>query len=82
MAEAGLQGEEEEEEQGLLCGVRQGRKKKFVVPLEYLDHPIFQVLLEMAEEEKYRPSLPRGFLFIPVSCGHYVEFLILIGNKN
>ncbi|OAY84508.1 auxin-responsive protein SAUR36-like [Ananas comosus] len=25
--------------------------KRFVVPLKYLDHPIFQVLLEMAEEE-------------------------------
>jgi len=25
--------------------------KRFVVPLKYLDHPIFRVLLEMAEEE-------------------------------
>ncbi|THU56187.1 hypothetical protein C4D60_Mb11t14620 [Musa balbisiana] len=25
--------------------------KRFMVPLKYLEHPIFQVLLEMAEEE-------------------------------
>ncbi|KAG0450593.1 hypothetical protein HPP92_026665 [Vanilla planifolia] len=25
--------------------------KRFVVPLRYLDHPIFRVLLELAEEE-------------------------------
>ncbi|KAJ4800140.1 hypothetical protein LUZ62_051386 [Rhynchospora pubera] len=25
--------------------------RRFVVPLKFLDHPIFQVLLEMAEEE-------------------------------
>ncbi|KAK6939269.1 Small auxin-up RNA [Dillenia turbinata] len=25
--------------------------KRFVVPIEYLNHPVFRVLLEMAEEE-------------------------------
>lgn len=37
--------------------------KRFVVPLKYLDHPIFRVLLEMAEEEFGNTS--RGPLTVP-----------------
>ncbi|KAK8945068.1 Indole-3-acetic acid-induced protein ARG7 [Platanthera zijinensis] len=37
--------------------------KRFVVPLSYLDHPIFRVLLEVAEEEF--GTVARGPLRVP-----------------
>lgn len=40
------------------------QKKRFVVPISYLNHPLFQDLLNQAEEE-YGYSHPMGGLTIP-----------------
>ncbi|XP_021738423.1 auxin-responsive protein SAUR21-like [Chenopodium quinoa] len=44
----------------------QADKKRFVVPLSYLSHPVFQDLLQRAEEE-YGFNHPMGALTIPCS---------------
>ncbi|KAL6011856.1 hypothetical protein ACLOJK_002322 [Asimina triloba] len=50
--------------------------KRFVVPLYYLNHPIFQVLLEMAEEEF--GTMARGPLKVPCEeeLMGYIVFLL------
>ncbi|XP_028106258.1 auxin-induced protein 15A-like [Camellia sinensis] len=40
------------------------QKKRFVVPISYLDHPTFQILLSQAEEE-FGYDHPMGGLTIP-----------------
>ncbi|XP_058080584.1 auxin-responsive protein SAUR36 [Magnolia sinica] len=50
--------------------------KRFVVPLHFLNHPIFQVLLEMAEEEF--GSMGHGPLKVPCEnelMGYIVSLL-------
>ncbi|KNA20090.1 hypothetical protein SOVF_055600 [Spinacia oleracea] len=42
----------------------QAQKKKYVVPLSYLSHPVFQDLLQRAEEE-FGFNHPMGALTIP-----------------
>ncbi|KAL5713473.1 hypothetical protein ACHQM5_015544 [Ranunculus cassubicifolius] len=44
--------------------VEESQKKRFVVPLAYLNHSLFQDLLNQAEEE-YGFSHPMGGLTIP-----------------
>ncbi|XP_025015016.1 auxin-induced protein 15A-like [Ricinus communis] len=44
--------------------VGEGRKKRFLVPVSYLNHPSFQGLLSMAEEE-FGFDHPMGGLTIP-----------------
>ncbi|KAL5713471.1 Auxin-responsive protein saur21 [Ranunculus cassubicifolius] len=48
--------------------VGESQKKRFVVPLSYLNHSLFQDLLNQAEEE-YGFSHPMGGLTIP--CDEY-----------
>ncbi|KVH96015.1 Auxin responsive SAUR protein [Cynara cardunculus var. scolymus] len=48
------------------------RKKRFVVPLEYLKHPSFQMLLNLAEEE-FGYDHPMGGLTIPCREETFME---------
>lgn len=57
---------------------REGRR--FVLPLDYLKHPIFQVLLEMAEEEF--GSTICGPLQVPCDGGLMDHILMLLRNRN
>ncbi|KAJ0257465.1 Uncharacterized protein HA466_0083210 [Hirschfeldia incana] len=57
---------------------REGRR--FVLPLDYLKHPIFQVLLEMAEEEF--GSTICGPLKVPCDGGLMDHILMLLRKRN
>ncbi|CAG7869499.1 unnamed protein product [Brassica rapa] len=54
--------------------------KRFVLPLDYLKHPIFQVLLEMAEEEF--GSTICGPLKVPCDGGLMDHILMLLRMKS
>lgn len=53
--------------------------KRFVVPLYYLNHPIFKVLLEMAEEE-FGPTVD-GPLQVPCE-EELMEYILSMLRKN
>ena len=53
--------------------------KRFVVPLYYLKHPIFRVLLEMAEEEF--GTAAHGPLQVPCE-EEFMEFVLSLLRKN
>ncbi|RWR92407.1 auxin-responsive protein SAUR36 [Cinnamomum micranthum f. kanehirae] len=53
--------------------------KRFVVPLYYLKHPIFRVLLEMAEEEF--GSVVHGPLKVPCE-EELMEYIVSLLKKN
>ncbi|PIA56088.1 hypothetical protein AQUCO_00700440v1 [Aquilegia coerulea] len=48
------------------------QKKRFVVPISYLNHPLFQDLLNQAEEE-YGFSHPMGGLTIPCDEDAFID---------
>ncbi|KAJ9549580.1 hypothetical protein OSB04_022123 [Centaurea solstitialis] len=48
------------------------RKKRYIVPLEYLKHPSFQILLNLAEEE-FGYDHPTGGLTIPCREETFME---------
>ncbi|XP_075477023.1 auxin-responsive protein SAUR23-like [Primulina tabacum] len=48
------------------------QRKRFVVPISYLNHPWFQDLLRRAEEE-FGFNHPAGDLTIPCSVNAFVE---------
>ncbi|KAL8060262.1 hypothetical protein ABFX02_02G013300 [Erythranthe guttata] len=52
--------------------VGQNEKKRFVIPLSYLNHPSFQELLSHAEEE-FGFHHPTGGLTIPCSEDLFVD---------
>ncbi|KAF9621680.1 hypothetical protein IFM89_030313 [Coptis chinensis] len=53
--------------------------KRFVVPLYYLNHPIFKVLLEMAEEEF--GSTVHGPLKVPCE-EELMEYIVSLLRRN
>ncbi|KAF6172499.1 hypothetical protein GIB67_007012 [Kingdonia uniflora] len=53
--------------------------KRFVVPLYYLNHPIFRVLLEMAEEEF--GSAIHGPLQVPCE-EEFMDYIVALLRKN
>ncbi|XP_010530798.1 PREDICTED: auxin-induced protein 15A [Tarenaya hassleriana] len=55
---------------GVYVGEKYGEKKRFMVPISYLNHPLFQDLLNLAEEE-YGFDHPMGGLTIPCSEDHF-----------
>ncbi|KAL7147778.1 hypothetical protein ABFS83_06G130300 [Erythranthe nasuta] len=52
--------------------VGQSEKKRFVIPLSYLNHPLFQDLLSQAEEE-FGFHHPMGGITIPCSEDLFVD---------
>ncbi|PON39756.1 Small auxin-up RNA [Parasponia andersonii] len=52
--------------------VGEGQKKRYIVPLSYLNEPAFQELLSMAEEE-FRYNHPMGRLTIPCREDIFVD---------
>ncbi|CAN1744944.1 Auxin-induced protein X10A [Linum perenne] len=52
------------------------KKKRFIIPVTYLNHPLFQVLLDRAEEE-FGFDHPTGGLTIPCSVpkGHVAVYV-------
>lgn len=53
-------------------GDDQSCKQRFVVPISYLKHPLFQDLLKLAEEE-YGFSHPMGGLTIPCTQNAFLQ---------
>ena len=53
--------------------VGEEQKKRYVVPLSYLNEPVFQELLSMAEEE-FGYDHPMGGLTIPCREDIFIEF--------
>lgn len=52
--------------------VGDGKKKRFVIPIWYLNHPLFQDLLNKAEEE-FGYDHPTGGLTIPCSEDYFIS---------
>ncbi|KAK6916667.1 Small auxin-up RNA [Dillenia turbinata] len=57
--------------------VGEGHKKRFVIPISYLNHPLFQDLLHWAEE-KYGFDHPMGGLTIPCSEDYFVSLISML----
>ncbi|CAH1414406.1 unnamed protein product [Lactuca virosa] len=53
------------------------QKKRFVVPLSYLDQPLFQDLLRRSEEE-YGFNYPMGGLTIPCQEKAFIDLTALL----
>ena len=56
---------------------RQIQKKRFVVPITYLDQPLFQVLLRHSEEE-FGFDHPMGGLTISCEEDEFVKLIALL----
>ncbi|KAM0001718.1 putative small auxin-up RNA [Helianthus debilis subsp. tardiflorus] len=54
--------------------VGENNLKRFIVPLEYLKHPSFQTLLNLAEEE-FGYSHPMGGLTFPCKVQTFIELV-------
>ncbi|XVE67092.1 hypothetical protein DITRI_Ditri08aG0132300 [Diplodiscus trichospermus] len=57
--------------------VGEGKKKRFVIPITYLNHPLFQDLLNRAEEE-FGFNHPIGGLTIPCSEEYFISLTTLL----
>ena len=55
----------------------EGNKKRFVIPISYLNHPLFQDLLNRAEEE-FGFNHPMGALTIPCSEEYFISLTTLL----
>ncbi|PIN07136.1 hypothetical protein CDL12_20305 [Handroanthus impetiginosus] len=58
--------------------VAENDKKRFVIPVSYLNHPLFQELLYQAEEE-FGFHHPMGGLTIPCSEDLFVDLTSRLG---
>ncbi|KAJ8767563.1 hypothetical protein K2173_017907 [Erythroxylum novogranatense] len=52
--------------------VGEGYKKRFIIPISYLNHPLFQLLLNLAEEE-FGFDHPMGGLTLPCTEEYFVS---------
>ncbi|KAI3812163.1 hypothetical protein L1987_16869 [Smallanthus sonchifolius] len=61
--------------------VGENSMKRFIVPLSYLKHPLFQTLLNLAEEE-FGYTHPMGGLTFPCKEETFVELIDNIRTVN
>ncbi|GFP86010.1 indole-3-acetic acid-induced protein arg7 [Phtheirospermum japonicum] len=59
--------------------VGENEKKRFVIPVSYLNHHLFQELLSLAEEE-FGFHHPMGGLTIPCSEDSFVDLTSQLGK--
>ncbi|PRQ24130.1 putative small auxin-up RNA [Rosa chinensis] len=53
------------------------KQKRFVIPISYLNHPLFQDLFNQAAEEfGFDPPTGNGGLRIPCSESHFLTFCL------
>ena len=57
--------------------VGETHKKRFVIPISYLNHPLFQDLLNRAEEE-FGFDHPMGGLTIPCSEEYFISITTIL----
>ncbi|XWS55035.1 hypothetical protein CRYUN_Cryun10bG0140400 [Craigia yunnanensis] len=57
--------------------VGEGNRKRFVIPISYLNHPLFQDLLNRAEEE-FGFNHPMGGLTIPCTEEYFISLTTLL----
>ncbi|TYJ00619.1 hypothetical protein E1A91_A13G097300v1 [Gossypium mustelinum] len=57
--------------------VGEGNRKRFVIPVSYLNHPLFQDLLNRAEEE-LGFNHPMGGLTIPCSEEYFISLTTVL----
>ncbi|XVE93764.1 hypothetical protein REPUB_Repub01dG0222700 [Reevesia pubescens] len=57
--------------------VGEGNRKRFVIPISFLNHPLFQDLLNRAEE-KFGFNHPMGGLTIPCSEEHFISITTIL----
>ncbi|XVF67857.1 hypothetical protein PTKIN_Ptkin10aG0155500 [Pterospermum kingtungense] len=57
--------------------VGEGNRKRFVIPISYLNHPLFQDLLNRAKEE-FGFNHPMGGLTIPCSEEYFINLTTLL----
>lgn len=55
------------------------KNKRFVVPISYLKHPLFQALLSKAEEE-FGFDCPVGSLMVPCAEDEFINLTSLISH--
>ncbi|XWS62685.1 hypothetical protein CRYUN_Cryun06bG0032200 [Craigia yunnanensis] len=57
--------------------VGESNRKRFVIPISFLNHPLFQDLLNRAEEE-YGFNHPMGGLTIPCSEEYFISITTIL----
>ncbi|OMO92865.1 Auxin responsive SAUR protein [Corchorus olitorius] len=57
--------------------VGDGNKKRFVIPISFLNHPLFRDLLNRAEEE-FGFNHPMGGLTIPCSEEYFISITTIL----
>ncbi|KAK8582431.1 hypothetical protein V6N13_069209 [Hibiscus sabdariffa] len=61
--------------------VGEAEKKRFVVPISFLKHPLFQNLLSEAEEE-FGFNHPMGALTIPCSEEAFIDLIVICNAQE
>ncbi|XVE67093.1 hypothetical protein DITRI_Ditri08aG0132400 [Diplodiscus trichospermus] len=61
--------------------VGEGNRKRFVIPISFLNHPLFRDLLNRAEEE-FGFNQPMGGLTIPCSEEHFIRIITILSHQG
>ncbi|WRX15359.1 Small auxin-up RNA - like 10 [Theobroma cacao] len=61
--------------------VGEGSTRRFVIPISYLNHPLFKDLLNQTEEE-FGFNHPMGDLTIPCSEEYFNSLITILGNRG
>ncbi|KAE8728967.1 Auxin-responsive protein SAUR20 [Hibiscus syriacus] len=61
--------------------VGEGNKKRFTIPISFLNNPLFRDLLDRAEEE-FGFNHPMGGLTIPCSEVYFIRITAILNTSN